>query len=233
MRLALVLVLLSGCFLFRSGDSASCPKDRAADLGLQEDVKKLAGCTQAASVIIRTGATIDLAPLKELEEITGDLTIGPTIGIDEASFNGLLRVGGTIRVANNSSLRGLFLPRIEQIGRFEVDNNAVLTSISTPRLTTVTGAMVITDNGHLELISAPLLQNVGKELVISGHSKLNLIEMGRLTSVETIRVEGNPKLSPELVEQLTSKSAIKNEPVPKSEPPKPEAAPAGSNAPPT
>ena len=208
MKRLLLVVVLPGCFLFGSKDNPSCPKDRAAELGLQEDVAKLAGCTQVASVIIRTGATIDVTPLRELEEITGDLSIGPTVGVDEVSFNGLLKVGGTIRVANNGSLRGLFLPRIEQAGRIEVDNNAVLTSISMPRLVSVKGALVITDNGNLELISAQLLQTVGKELVIAGHPKLNLVEMSRISSVEAIRLEANPKLPPELVEKLTSVSSI-------------------------
>ncbi|HEY5924337.1 MAG TPA: hypothetical protein VIV11_21820 [Kofleriaceae bacterium] len=214
MRIA-VLALLSGCFSGRGGgDSASCPKDRSVELGLQEEVKKLAGCTELQAVVIRTGATIDLAPLKELEEITGDLTIGPTVGLDEAAFNGLLRVGGTIRVANNGSLRGLFFPRIERAGRMEIENNAVLNSLSMPRLASVDGALVLLDNGSLELVSAPLLAAIGKELVIAGHQKLTLLEMSQLATVEVTRVEGNPKLSAEVVERLTSKSALDKPPTP-------------------
>lgn len=210
----LLLALLPGCFMFRSGDHASCPKDRSVEIGLQEEVAKLAGCTQLAGVVIRTGATIDVTPLKQLEEISGDLTIGPTVGLDEAAFNGLLRVGGTIRVMNNGSMRGLYFPRIEHVGRIEVENNAVMVSISMPRLASVAGAMVISDNGGLELINAPLLATVGKELVISGHPKLNLLEMPQLASVEAIRIEGNPKLPPDVVERLTSKSALDKPPTP-------------------
>jgi hypothetical protein len=211
MKLVAVLAVLPGCFLFRSGERASCPKDRAADIGLQEDVNKLAGCLQLQGITIRTGATIDVSPLKELEEISGDLSIGPTVGLDEAAFNGLLRVGGTIRVANNGSLRGLFFPRVERIGRAEIENNVVLNSISMPRLGTVDGALVIADNGGLEMISAPLLATVGKELVIAGHRKLHLLEMSHVTSVETIRIEGNPKLAADVVDKLTSASAVKPE----------------------
>jgi hypothetical protein len=213
MRWLAAVALVVGCSSSRgTGKPSSCPTGHSVELGLQEEVDKLAGCTTVPGIVIRTGATIDVGPLKELEEITGDLTIGPTIGLDEVALNGLLRVGGTIRVANNSSLRGLFFPRVERIGRIEVENNGSLMSISAPRLTAVDGAMVITDNSGLELISAPLLASVGKELVIAGHAKLTLLEMARLTAVEATRIENNPKLPPEVVEKLTSKSALDNPP---------------------
>jgi hypothetical protein len=207
-RLA-VLALVVGCSSSRgAGKPSSCPTDHSVELGLQEEVDKLAGCTSVAGIVIRTGATIDVAPLKELEEITGDLAIGPTIGLDEVALNGLLRVGGTIRVTNNGTLRGLFFPRVDRVGRIEVENNVALMSISAPRLTSVDGAIVIADNAALELISAPLLATVGKELMITGHAKLSLVEMAKLSNVEVARIERNPKLSAEVVETLTSKSAL-------------------------
>jgi hypothetical protein len=217
-----VLLLLTACASGRgAGQRArNCPLDRAAELGLQEDVVKLAGCTVLQGITIRTGASIDVAPLSELEEITGDLSIGPTVAVDEAAFNSLLHVGGTIRVASNSALRGLFFPRIERIGRAEIENNAMLTTISLPRLTNVDGALVIADNGGLELISAPLLATVGKELVIAGHRRLNLVEMSHVTSVETIRIEGNPSLPGDVVDKLTSASTVKPESAP-AKPPTP------------
>lgn len=213
-RLA-IAVVMTGCFSSRGGESSkSCPVDNTVELGLQEDVDKLAGCPRVGGIVIRTGATINLAPLKELEEITADLSIGPTIGLDEAAFNGLERVGGTIRVVSNGSLRGLYFPRMQQIGRVEIENNAVLTTISLPRVTAVEGALVIADNDSLELISAPALATVGKELVIAGNGKLNLVEISRLASVEAVRIEGNPKVPAEIAEQLASKSALAKPPAP-------------------
>ena len=215
MKRLVVLALVPACFSSRGGDTkASCPTDRSADIGLQEDVAKLAGCTELSGVVIRTGATIDVGALKELESIAGDLTIGPTVGLDEAAFNGLLRVGGTIRVASNGSLRGLYFPRLESIGRVEIENNAVLTTISLPRLARVQGALVIADNDGLEMLSAPELATVGKELVIAGHPRLQMLDMTRLARVEGVRVEGNPKLAADVIEQLTSKSALDTPPAP-------------------
>ena len=206
-RSLLALALLPGCFLIKKDESARCRHDRPFEIGLQDDVVALAGCKRVFALTIRTGATIDLAPLRELEEVTGDISIGPTVGLDEASFIGVVRVGGTIRVANNGSLRGLFLPRLVQAGRIEVDNNAVLSTISMPRLATVQGSIVITDNTNLELLSASLLATIGKELVISGHPKLSLVQMTRVASMEAIRVEVNPKLPPDVLDHLVSKSA--------------------------
>lgn len=208
-KLAL-LALLPGCFLGHGKQRAACPEGRTVELSLPEDVTRLAGCEKVGGIVIRTGATIDVAPLAELEEITGDLSVGPTVGVDTIAFNGLLRVGGTIRVANNGSLRGLYLPRLEHAGRIEVDNNAVLSTISLPRLADVASSLVITDNNALELVTATLLATIGHELVISGHPKLELLEMPRIARMETIRLESNPKLKAETVEALTSKATVGN-----------------------
>ena len=201
LRIAALLVL-PGCFLVRSSDKASCPKDRVVELGLQEDVGKVAGCSQLLGIEIRTGATIDVVPLRELEEISGDLSIGPTVGVDTIAFNGLLRVGGTIRVVSNGSLRGLFFPRLESVGRIEVENNVVLSTISVPRLMRVQNSIVIANNNGLELVSGGVLSNVGGELVIIDHPKLNLVELPRLGKLQAVRLENNPKLPEDVADKL-------------------------------
>ena len=206
-RLAL-LALLPGCFLFKSTPNPSCQEGRTVELSLPEDVKKFAGCEKATGIVIRTGATIDVTPLSELEEVTGDISIGPTVGVESIAFNGLLRVGGTIRVANNGSMRGLYLPRLEHAGRIEVDNNAVLSTISMPRLQKVDGSLVITDNNALELITTTRLTDVGQEVVVTGQPKLNLFEIPLIQHMQTIRLERVPKLPADVVELLTSKAEV-------------------------
>jgi hypothetical protein len=201
-RLAVLVLALPGCFLFRTDAPASCPQDRVVRLGLQEEVVKVAGCTALLGVEIRTGATVDVTPMRELESIEGDLSIGPTVGVDTLAFNGLLRVGGTIRVVSNGSLRGLFLPRLESAGRIEVENNVVLTTISVPRLHTVKQSIVISNNHGLELLSAGALSNVGGELVIVDHPKLNLVELPRVGQLQAVRLDNNPKLPQELADKL-------------------------------
>lgn len=202
MKLIAALLALPGCFLVKKDDAASCPKDRVVKLGLQEEVGKVAGCSSLTGIEIRTGATVDVTPLRELESIDGDLAIGPTVGVDTVAFNGLLRVGGTIRVMSNSSLRGLFFPRLESVGRIEVENNVVLTTISVPRLTTVSQSIVIANNNGLELLSATSLSRVGGELVIVDHPKLNLVELPQVNQLQAVRIENNPKLPPEVADKL-------------------------------
>lgn len=197
----LLLVSLAACHAAQPV-APTCPTDRKLVLASQEDVRRASTCTTAVGISVRTGGSVDLSKLRALAQVDGDLVIGPTVALDEATFPELISVGGTIRVGANGSLRGVYLPRLERAGRIEVDGNVALTTVSLPRLTNVDGGIVITDNAALELIDASSLVNVGKDLVIAGHPSLTLLEMAKLTKSEGIRVERAPKLPPDVVEQL-------------------------------
>jgi hypothetical protein len=171
----------------------------------QDDVEALAGCTTASAVTIRSGATITLGPLRTLETITGDLLVGPTVGMEELSLLELREVGGSVKVTSNGSLRGMFLPRLERAGAINVEGNAGLTTISLPRLEAVPGSLVITEDSSLELIDLSALVTVGKDLVIKGNHKLTLIEADRLSSVLELRVEDNRQLPADQVDALRAK----------------------------
>ncbi len=176
-------------------------------ISAQEDVAKLAACTTLSSVTIRTGASIDLGGLRALEVITGDLAIGPTVGLDEVSLPELREVGGTVRVTSNGSLHGVFLPRLEVAGRFEIESNASLTSIALPRLVTARGSLVIAQNGSLEIVDLTELATVGKDLVIADNPVLTLIQAGKLAQVMEVRIERNRGLPPEQVDGVRAKPA--------------------------
>jgi hypothetical protein len=168
----------------------------------QDDIAGYAGCKRALGLAIRTGATIDLAPLRELDEITGDLAIGPTVGVETVSLPALRRVGGAIRVASNGSLRALFLPLLEHAGRVDVDNNIVLGTISLPRLIDIAESLVVTDNRVLALVDVPSLVSVGNELVIDGQPKLELVDAPRLAHANAVRVESDPLLPAAAADRL-------------------------------
>ncbi|MEO6772966.1 MAG: hypothetical protein ABI467_08070 [Kofleriaceae bacterium] len=204
----LVLLTLPGCFLFRNGDAERCQAGRIVVLDSQDAVMHFAGCRVAEGLVVRTGATIDLGPLRELEEIRGDLVVGPTVGIEEVGLNRLRTIGGAVRVANNPSLRGLFLPRLETAGRIFVEDNGGLTTIALPRLDTVRGAVVISDNRSLELITAPELVTIGHELVVIDHPKLAAIQLDKLSAAEAVRIERDPKLAPDLVAAIREKGSV-------------------------
>jgi len=171
----------------------------------QDDVEALAGCTTASAVTIRSGATINLGPLRALETITGDLTVGPTVGMEELSLAELREVGGSIKVVANGSLRGMFLPRLERAGQIGVEGNAGVVTVSMPRLERVAGSLVIADDGSLELIDLSGLVTVGKDLVITRNPVLALIEADKLTTVLELRVEDNRVLPAEQVEALRAR----------------------------
>jgi hypothetical protein len=207
MRL-LLLFAVSGCFIFRNGEGGRCEQGRIVVLEAQEDVAKIAGCKVVTGLVIRSGATLDLAPLHELEEINGDLVVGPTVGIEEVALNRVRVIEGAVRVSKNPSLRGLFLPRLEQAGRIFVEDNGALTTIALPRIGSIHGAMVISDNHSLELIAAGELTSIGHELVVIDHPKLTLMEMAKLTTAEAVRIERDPKLPPELATEIREKGTF-------------------------
>lgn len=205
-RSSALLLVLAGCPGPRSPSAPKCPLDRTWMIAGQDDIEALVGCTTASAVTIRSGATITLGPLRALETITGDLIIGPTVGLEELSLLELREVGGSVQVVSNGSLRGMFLPRLERAGRVSVEGNAALTTISLPRLQTVAGSLVITEDGSLELIDLSALVTVGKDLVITGNHKLSLIEADKLTTVLEVRVEDNRALPEEQVQALRAKT---------------------------
>ncbi len=200
------LVLLAGCPGAKPPRTPECPSDRTVLIAGQEDVARIAGCTALSSVTIRTGASINLAGLRALETITGDLAVGPTVGLEEVSLPELREVGGTIKITSNGSLHGVFLPRLETAGRFEIEANSALTSIALPRLVTSRGSLVIAQNGSLELIDLSELATVGKDLVITDNPVLTLIEAGKLAQVMDVRIEGNRGLPPDQVDGVRAKT---------------------------
>ena len=201
-----LLVLLAACPGTRAAGAPPCPTDRTVQLADQAAIDRFAGCTTASGVTVRTGATIDLGRLRSLETITGDLVIGPTLGLEEVALLELREVGGTIQVASNASLRGLLLPRLERAGRIQIESNSALVTIAMPRLATVGGSLVITGDGSLEVLELSGLVTVGKDLVITDNPRLGLILGGKLARVLEVRIERNLALDPAQIEGLRAKT---------------------------
>ncbi len=201
-----LFLLLAACPGSRTAGTPACPQDRTVVISSQDDVVRHAACESLSSLTVRTGAAVDLGPMRALETISGDLDVGPTVGVEELKLSDLREVGGTVRIASNSSLHGLFLPRLEKAGRIEVEANASMTTIALPRLVTVAGAFVVAGNSSLEIIDISELATVGKDLVVADNGSLTLIEGGKLESVQELRLEGNRKLPPDAGEGLRVKT---------------------------
>lgn len=167
----------------------------------QADVARLAGCATLHGVTIRSGGALDTSALRALTTITGDLVIGPTVGVEDVTLGALRAVDGAIHVVGNGLLQGLFLPRLERAGRLVLDGNVAITTLSLPRLAAVHGALRVTDNASLELIDIPALATIDGELVLTSDPKLTLIESGELRAVGRVELDA-PRLAAELADRL-------------------------------
>jgi hypothetical protein len=185
----------SSCWLVIAACHASpttrhaCPTDRPVILAGQDDIVAFAGCTSAASVTIRTGMALDLAPLASLTTIRGDLVIGPSVGLEEVKLTNLATVGGEIRIASNSFATGAFFPALVHARAIVVTGNGGLATLSLPHLATLDGALTIADDGALELVEASALTSIGGTLAIRDAPQLALVELAALAHVGGVEIE--------------------------------------------
>ncbi len=180
-----------------------CPIDRPVMIVSQADAARLAGCATLRSITIRSGGSLDLSVIGALTTLTGDLTIGPTVAVEDVTLRGLRTVDGAIHVVGNGLLQGIFLPTLERAGRVVIDGNVAITTLSLPRLAAVRGALRVTDNASLELIDIPALASVDDELVLAHNPKLTLVESGELRAAGQVEIDA-PKLSTDLTDRLRS-----------------------------
>jgi hypothetical protein len=200
---ALVLVVAACGTAPASPVTPSCPTDRSVVVASQADIMRLARCPTARGVTIRSGATLDTSVLRALATITGDLVIGPTVGVEEITLGELRAVGGAIRVVGNGLMQGLYLPKLERAGGIDIDGNVVVTTISLPRLAAVHGVLRITDNASLELVDLSALAVIDQELVLEGAPRLTLVEAAQLQRAAAVRLDA-PKLPPDVADRLRS-----------------------------
>jgi len=199
--LNLAWVLAIGC---SHAAPPACPFEVA--IAGRGDVARVAGCQTAGRVAIRTGAALDVSAM-HLREVTGDLVIGPSVGVDEIRLPELREIQGALRIVGNGDLHGVYLPALARVSRIEIAGNVALTTIALPRLAAVGGGVSITDNSDLELIDAPALVTIGASLAIANDPNLALVEMPILARAGSVRIEACPKLPAETVDALASRRA--------------------------
>jgi hypothetical protein len=181
--------------------AASCGGDRPVVIVRQADITALAGCTTLRGVTIRSAAPLDVSALRQLATITGDLTIGPTVAVDEIQLGELRAVLGTIHIVANGLVTGVFLPRLERAGRIAVDGNASLTTVSLPRLAAVHGALQVTDNASLEALDLPALLTVDQDLVLDGDPVLTVLDAPQLRRTGALALAA-PRLPHDVADRL-------------------------------
>jgi len=200
-RSSLALVLVAcGSSAPHGEPTRACPTG-AVVLAGQDDVAALAGCASVESLAIRTGEALVLAPLASLTKVARDIAIGPSVGLSELGLANLREVGGTLKIAGNANLHGVFLPQLVRAGGFDIGGNVALTTVSMPRLET-TGALALVDNAELELVDLSQLGSVEGALAIADNPRLVLVDSPKLQRAGSVRLAGNKILPDEQVAAL-------------------------------
>jgi hypothetical protein len=193
------------------GRGGGCPSG-VVHVSSAEDVAALVGCTRLAGLTVRTGAAVSLTGLAQLAEIEGDLVVGPTLSVDAVDLPQLERVGGSVRIAGNSQLVGVFLPELTAARWLEIEHNASLGTVSMPKLAEAE-RLVVRDNAGLEALSINELTRVG-ELVLEELPRLGLLQADRLARVTRWKVGALPALEADRVNELRARAGVTSPEVP-------------------
>lgn len=201
----LLLASLCACSAPQTAREPACHADAAISLRGQEDVVAAARCLTIASLDIRTGVALDLAPLAKLHVILGELRVGPTVGLVGLDLPELYSAG-TITIAGNGDLHGIALPKLASVGDLVVESNIALTTLAVPRLAKAKSISVAA-HAELGLVELSSLATVEGELRVADNPKLTLLELGRLERAGSARIENNGELDPSIADAVRSKIA--------------------------
>jgi hypothetical protein len=189
---ALAMLASGGCGgIPPSPSTAPCREVGDARVAAAADLAALARCASLRSLTVRSGAALELAGLTALEAVAGDVSIGPTVAVDLVELRELRRIGGTLRIAGNGALSGVFLPRLETVGRIEIEDNPALTTVAMPQLTQVRGLLRLANDADLEAISMNSLRRAG-ELGLAALPRLGVLQLDGLRVVDTWSVAELP-----------------------------------------
>lgn len=151
-------------------------------------------CHEIASLTARSGAEIDFSVLANLVTVHGDVRIGPSVAISEIALPTVQAIEGTLRVASNTALTGVFVSRLQRVGAMEFSDNAALATISLARLQSVAGDVTVQRNGDLSTVLAPGLTHVTGRFRLAASRSLEVVEFAKQFAAGVIEMEGLPKL---------------------------------------
>ena len=205
MRLLLVSLVVGCGGAQTPAAEPQCNADAAIVLRGQDDVAAAARCLTIASLTIRTGMELDLAPLEKLHVILGELRVGPTVGLVHLELPELYSAG-SITIAGNGDLHGIALPKLNTARAVTIESNVALTTITLSHLTKVAGELVVKGHADLGLVELSALTEVG-DLTVTDNPKLTLLELGGLRRAASVKLENNGALDASIVDAVRSKVA--------------------------
>jgi hypothetical protein len=201
----LLLVSLAACGAPQQPGEPQCNPDAKIVLGGQDDVDAARGCLTIESLTIRTGAALDLAPLKKLHVVLGDLVVGPSVALEDLQLPQLYSAG-TITITGNGDLHGVILPKLASAGAIRIAGNVSLTTITMPALAKVSGDIAITGHAELGIVNLAALETIGGALKLADNAKLTLVDATALQRAAAVRVDNNPMLDTAAVDALHAKA---------------------------
>ncbi|MBL4633732.1 MAG: hypothetical protein JKY56_07660 [Kofleriaceae bacterium] len=142
-----------------------------------DDAKRFVGCIRITGDLKIGGALQSTAVFSELQEVSGNLEIGPSYQLTSlAGLSKLKRVGGTFRIRNTQSLSGLFLGSLEEVGAsLEILGNLSFETVSLHSLVRVGASLKVEHNNNLQRLDLSKLVHLGGESVIYGRKLDSLV----------------------------------------------------------
>ena len=134
----------------------------------------------------------------------GDVSVigSSDIAID---LSALVKLGGSLTVANNGAAVSINLSNLESIGgNFVLSGNGAVLTVTVPNLTSVTGSVTLDGNSSATIIDAGSLTTTGS-VEISGNTSATIVNMSGLTSVTgSVTLNDNPSATAIALPSLTS-----------------------------
>jgi hypothetical protein len=171
-------------FLVGCGASKKPPDHRAAPprcpagdalVRVDEEAAALAGCTAVA----------------------GDLVIGPSFALTSvAPLARIEEVAGSLEIASNAALAGVFLPGLRRVGGgVTIESNLQAETVSLHHLVEVGGDLVVRGNRGLVRLDLGALAAVRGRVEVTDHPVLDSVSLDALASAGDLAIDGNPAWS--------------------------------------
>ena len=149
----------------------------------------------------------EAAGLARCTVIEGDLVIGPSFALGSlASLARIEEVGGSLEIASNAALAGVFMPGLRRVtGSVTVESNLGAETVSLHHLREVGGDLVVQGNRGLLRLDLSALEKVGGRFEVSDHPVLESVSLDALVSAGEVAIDGNPAWSAAEIASLRSR----------------------------
>ena len=146
----------------------------------------------AGDVVVRVDEEAEA--LARCTAIAGDLVVGPSFALGSlAPLGRIERITGSLEIASNAALGGVFLPGLRRVGgSVTVESNLSAETVSLHHLVDVGGDLTVRGNRGLMRLDLGALKVVKGRLEVSDHPVLESVSFDALASTAELAIDGNP-----------------------------------------